>query len=88
MRNGNESVSSECYHHPRLRRGGSLSLGFLLELVEYVKGLRNLRLEGLVVVDEVEQLAVLHLEQHARDLAREFRLSTNARISQQIKSSR
>ena len=74
MRNGNESVSSECYHHPRLGREGSLGLGVLLELMEYVERLGNLRLEGLVVVDEVKQLAVLHLEQHTRDLARKFRL--------------
>ena len=45
------------------------------ELVEYVKGLLDLGLEGVVVLEEVEEFGRIHLEEHTGDLTGEIRLS-------------
>ena len=49
-----------------------LGLALLLELVQDVKSLSDLGIESLLGVEEVQKLVVVHLEQHARDLAREL----------------
>jgi hypothetical protein len=45
-----------------------------LLLAEHREGLRDLGVEGRRLRKQGEQLAVAHLEQHARDLARQVRL--------------
>lgn len=46
------------------------------EVVENVDGLADLCIESLLVAEKVDKFRVIHLEQHAGDLAREVRLRT------------
>jgi hypothetical protein len=64
----------------RLRRsGGGIRLG--LVLLEDGESLSNLRVQGLLVVEKVKKLIVIHLEQHARDLAGELGLGAGKRLT-------
>lgn len=51
----------------------------LLELVQDGERLVDLAVQGLLVLEEMEKLSVVHLEQHTSDLASELRFSTAKR---------
>ena len=58
--------------------GGLLLLGVLLQDHE---SFIDLGVQGVRVVEEMQELAVVHLQQHASDFARKLRLSTVGRES-------
>ena len=73
MQRVKERVSAELrYGLPPRSVGSLLGLSLLLlELVEDVESLVDLGVEGLLGADERQELGVVHLEQHASDLAGE-----------------
>lgn len=71
-------MNSELLFVPSSGGGGGSSSGSGLvlgrELVQDGKRLVDLRVHRLRSLQQVDKLGVLHLEQHTRDLAGEFRL--------------
>ena len=53
-----------------------------LELLQHVKGLVDLGIEGVLGADEGNELGIVHLKKHAGDLAGELRLLTKGKTNQ------
>merc|ERR1719424_478953 len=77
---GEESVQRAKSSLPRLR-WDAVGHAFLRHIIrvhlQHREGLHYLRVEGIRRLEQVEQLAVVHLQQHARDLARRERCSVD-----------
>mmetsp|Transcript_28458 Transcript_28458/g.67127 ORF Transcript_28458/g.67127 Transcript_28458/m.67127 type:complete len:438 (-) Transcript_28458:489-1802(-) len=85
-RGGREKKATQCAecakrgksNLPRLR-WDAVGHAFLRHIIrvhlQHREGLHYLRVEGIRRLEQVEQLAVVHLQQHARDLARQMRLN-------------
>lgn len=53
-----------------------LLVGLLLELVENSQGLGDLVVQRVIVLEKMKELGVVHLQQHAGDLAGKLGLGT------------
>ena len=78
MRKAGETWGKKLQHLSKQHRDDFLLLALhdllLRELVQNGERLVHLRVHRVGRLKKVEQLRVVHLEQHARDLARELRL--------------